>query len=420
MFDFKFPDVGEGIHEGKIVKWLVKEGDEVKADQAIVEVETDKAVVEIPAPKAGKILKLYHKETQVIKVGETLATIEIKNVVAYASGASAQRGEESGFASSERSELTKQRESTGVVGSLEPTAIGVMKAPSLANSGAVFGDHEAALPPQKEKNIHEEKKEIRSSEKKDFSKEPGAIGAIKSGIKSVKKYDLFGYIDHIPYAGMRKTVGDHMTQSVSKIPQVTHTDTADVTELWQFREKEKIKAKKEGIHLTFMPFFIRAAVNALKKHPYLNAACDEQNSEIILKKYYNIGIAVDTENGLMVPVLKGADKKDIFQIAKELQDLAEKARSRKINPMDLKGSTFTITNVGSTGSGEFFTPIINYPEAAILGIGLIKDQPAALNGKVVIRKVLYLSLTFDHRVIDGAEAARFMKTFMEQLGNLET
>ena len=166
-----------------------------------------------------------------------------------------------------------------------------------------------------------------------------------------------------------------------------------------------------------MPFFIKAAVDALKKHPFLNAAFDEQNHEIILKKYYNIGIAVDTENGLMVPVLKGADKKDIFQIAKEAQELAEKARSRKINPMDLKGSTFTITNVGSVGSGEFFTPIINYPEAAILGIGLIKDQPAALDGKIAIRKILYLSLTFDHRVIDGAEAARFMKTFMGELQN---
>lgn len=380
--DFKFPDVGEGIHEGKIIKWLVKEGDAVKADQAIVEVETDKAVVEIPSSKAGKILKLYHKETETIKVGEILATIE-----------------ETGKTAQER----EKKESTGVVGSLEPTAIGIMKAPSLANSGAVFGDHESASPPQKEK--------------KGFTKEIGAIGIIKSGIKAVKKYDLFGYIDHIPYEGMRKTIGDHMVKSVSKIPQVTHTDTVDVTALWNFREKEKLKAEKEGIHLTFMPFFIKGAVQALKKHPFLNATFDEQNHEIILKKYYNIGIAVDTENGLMVPVLKGADKKDIFQIAKELGDLAEKARSRKINPMDLKGGTFTITNVGSIGSGEFFTPIINYPEAAILGIGLIKDQPVALEGKVVIRKVLYLSLTFDHRVIDGAEAARFMKTFMEQLKN---
>ena len=370
--DFKFPDVGEGIHEGKIIKWLVKEGDQVKADQALVEVETDKAVVEIPSPKNGKILRLYHKETETIKVGEILATIE-----------------ETGKSTSE---MIKE-ESTGVVGSLEPTAIGIMKAPSLANSGAVFGGTV------------------------EVTKDPAAIGIIKSGIKAVKKYDLFGYIDHIPYEGMRKTIGDHMVLSVSKIPQVTHADTADVTKLWELREKEKIKAQKEGIHLTFMPYFIKAAVSALKKHPFLNAALDAQNNDLILKKYYNIGIAVDTENGLMVPVLKGADKKDIFQIAKEAQELAEKARSRKINPMDLKGSTFTITNVGSVGSGEFFTPIINYPEAAILGIGLIKDQPAALDGKIAIRKILYLSLTFDHRVIDGAEAARFMKTFMGELQN---
>ena len=402
--DFKFPDVGEGIHEGKIVKWIVKEGDDVKADQALVEVETDKAVVEIPAPKAGKILKLYHKETEIIKVGETLATIETKDNVP------------------EKEKI----ESTGVVGSLEPTAIGVMKAPSLGSSGAVFGNGAIGISPQKEITKSEKKMDVAAEEEKDSNAQKtvvgtsgSSIGMIKSGIKAVKKYDLFGYIDHISYEGIRKTIGDHMTKSVSMIPQVTHTATVDVTNLWQLREKEKVKAQKEGIHLTFMAYFIKAAVVALKKHPFLNAALDTQNNDLILKKYYNIGIAVDTENGLMAPVLKGADKKDIFQIAKELADLAEKARSRKINPMDLKGGTFTITNVGSTGSGEFFTPIINYPEAAILGIGLIKDQPAVFDGKIAIRKILYLSLTFDHRIIDGAEAARFMKTFMGELQSVE-
>lgn len=393
--DFKFPDVGEGIHEGKIVKWLIKEGDQVKADQAIAEIETDKAIVEIPSPKSGKIIKLYHKATETIKVGEILATIE----------------------ESETTSTGKEkRESTGVVGSLEPTAIGVMKAPSLVQSGAVFGSKDVASGHIADKKEVAAKPQIIPSARANIvSKEAAAIGVVKSSIKAIKKYDLFGYIEHIPYEGIRKTIGDHMVKAVSSIPHVTHSDTVDVTELWELREKEKVQAEKENIHLTFMAYFISAAVTALKKHPFLNATLDESNHEIIVKKYYNIGIAVDTDAGLMAPVLKGADKKSIFQIAQELGALAEKARSRKINPMDLKGGTFTISNVGSIGSGEFFTPIINYPEVAILGIGLIKDMPAVYKGKIASRKILYLSLSFDHRVVDGAEAARFMKTFIEQL-----
>jgi pyruvate dehydrogenase E2 component (dihydrolipoamide acetyltransferase) len=231
----------------------------------------------------------------------------------------------------------------------------------------------------------------------------------------VKKYDLFGYIDRAPYDGMRKTIGDHMVKSVFTAPHVTHMDTVEVTNLWALREREKAAAKKQGIKLTFLAYILKATVEALMKHPFLNAMLDEQNSEIILKKYYNIGVAVDTEAGLMVPVLKGADKKEVTQIAKEIVDLAEKARSRKINPMDLKGGTFTITNVGSAGSGKFFTPVINFPEAAILGIGLIEDAPVAVDGKVAIRKILYLSLSFDHRILDGAEAARFVKDLKDLL-----
>lgn len=240
-------------------------------------------------------------------------------------------------------------------------------------------------------------------------------GVIKSGIKAVKKYDLFGYIDRAPYSGVRKAVGEHMVKSVQTAPHVTHMDTADVTDLWAAREAAKKAAEKQGVKLTFLAYILQLLCEALKKHPFLNAMLDEAGGEILLRKYYNIGIAVDTEAGLMVPVLKAADRKELLQIAKEISDLAEKARTRKINPMDFKGGTFTVTNVGSAGSGKFFTPVINFPEAAILGIGMIEDTPVVRGGKVEVRKMMYLSLTYDHRILDGAEAARFMKDLKDLL-----
>lgn len=410
-FDFKFPDVGEGIHEGKIVKWLVKEGDDVKADQAIAEVETDKAVVEIPAPQAGKLLKIYHAQGEVMKVGEVMATFEGN---APASVASASEGQ-------------------GVVGSLEPTAVGVMKAPTASGavfgggnpfgaSGAVFGGAQPVQPaPQPSVQPTAPAQMPATPAAQPAGNQPvtsgggSMAGVIKSGIKAVKKYDLFGYIDRAPYDGVRKAVGDHMLKSVSSAPHVTHMETADVTDLWAKREVAKKEAEKQRIKLTLLPYILQALCEALKKHPYLNAMLDTETNEIILKKYYNIGIAVDTEAGLMVPVLKAADRKDLNQMAKEIAELAEKARTRKINSMDFKGGTFTVTNVGSAGSGKFFTPVINFPEAAILGLGLMEDTPIARNGKVEIRKIMYLSLSFDHRILDGAEAARFVKDLKDLL-----
>jgi pyruvate dehydrogenase E2 component (dihydrolipoamide acetyltransferase) len=397
-FDFKFPDVGEGIHEGKIVKWLVKEGDEVKADDSLAEVETDKAVVEIPSPKAGKIIKITHKEGDTINVGEILATMEV----------------------TEDASKEAKTESTGVVGALEDTAAGILKAPSLEQSGAVFGESETSQQPAKEHVPTELDKTAELEETGTVQipeKKEGTLNVVSSQFKAVKKYDMFGYIDRVPYDGIRKAIGSHMVKSMFTIPHVTHTDIADVTDLWNLRKKEKVEAEKEGIKLTFLPYFIKAIVKGLQKHKFLNATLDEEAGQIILKKYYNIGIAADTEHGLMVPVIKGADNKSLYDMAKEIAELAEKARTRKLNPMDMKGGTFTITNIGSAGSGWFATPVINYPEAAILGTGMIQDSPIARDGKVEVRKVLPLSLSFDHRVLDGAEAANFVKTVKEELEN---
>jgi pyruvate dehydrogenase E2 component (dihydrolipoamide acetyltransferase) len=191
-------------------------------------------------------------------------------------------------------------------------------------------------------------------------------------------------------------------------------DEADVTELWRIKEKEKAAAEKKTVKLTILPFIIKAAVAALKEHPYLNASLDDENEEILLKKYFNIGVATDTPEGLMVPVVKKADDKSILHLAEELVQLSEKARTRKIDLADLKGGTFTITNYGAIG-GMYGTPIINHPEVAILGVGRMKELPVVKDGKVEARKILFLSLSFDHRVVDGAEAARFLNAVIARL-----
>jgi pyruvate dehydrogenase E2 component (dihydrolipoamide acetyltransferase) len=230
----------------------------------------------------------------------------------------------------------------------------------------------------------------------------------------VKKYDLYGYVERIPLRGIRRSTAKAMVKSKYTAPHVTAMDEADVTELWRIKEKEKKAAEKKGIKLTILPFIIKAVVAGLIEHPYLNASLDDENEEIILKKYFNIGFATDTPEGLMVPVLKNGKEKSILQTAEELAQLSKKVRNRTIDLADLKGGTFTITNYGAIG-GIFGTPIINHPEVAILGVGKVKEMPVVKNGKIVIRKILPLALSFDHRVVDGAEAARFFNTVITRL-----
>jgi pyruvate dehydrogenase E2 component (dihydrolipoamide acetyltransferase) len=254
------------------------------------------------------------------------------------------------------------------------------------------------------------KEDIEKASQKKEEKPPEKAEAVKAA----RKYDMYGYVERLPLRGMRKTIARAMVKSKYTAPHVTTTDEADVTRLVALREKEKGKAAKKGIHLTFLPFVIKAVVAGLEEHPYVNASLDDENEEVILKKYFNIGVAVDTKDGLMVPVVKNAKEKSILQLADELTKLSEKARSRTIDLADLKGGTFTITNYGAVG-GIFGAPIINYPEVAILGVGKLQEKPVVVKGKIEVRKVLPLSLSFDHRVVDGAEAARFMNTVVDHL-----
>lgn len=406
-FEFKFPDIGEGLTEGEIVRWLVKEGDEVKEGQPLVEVETDKALAEIPCPKTGVILKILAKEKEIVKVGQVIVII-------------GEQGES--FAAP-----PEKPKSVGVVGELEeaPEEIPVAVTKTEPSKPALVSEHVLATPAVRglAKELGVDINQVRGSgpegrvlekDVRQFAESQRKPSEPEKKITKVKKYDLYGYVDRIPLRGVRRSIAKAMVKSKYTAPHVTTIDEADVTELWKIREKEKKVAEKKGIKLTILPFIIKAAIAGLMEHPYLNATLDDENEEIILKKYFNIGVATDTPEGLMVPVVKNAKDKSILQIAHELTQLVEKARNRTIDLADLKGGTFTITNFGALG-GIYGTPIINHPEVAILGVGKIKEMPVARNGRMVVRKILPLSLSFDHRVVDGAEGARFLNTVIARL-----
>jgi pyruvate dehydrogenase E2 component (dihydrolipoamide acetyltransferase) len=413
VVEFKFPDLGEGIAEGEIKKWLVKKGDVIEVDQSLAEVETDKAVVEVPSPSAGKVLDLRFKEGDIVLVGEVLAVI----------------GEEG-----EKPEKAK------------PTEKVVERKPSISVVGELPEAPEEAEPVEKPKEVLATPKVRKLAEelKVEISKITGSgkdgrvlekdvRAAVEKVVlepevkekveekkpKKVPKFDLYGWVDRVPVRGVRRTTSKRMVESLQKTAPVTSTEMADVTKLVELRTREKeVVMRTRGVKLTYMPFIVKAVVEALKGHPYLNAVMDDENEEIILKRYYNIGIAVAIEDGLIVPVIKGADQKSIFELAEDIQRLAEAANNRTIDIADLKGGTFTITNYGVIG-GLFGTPIINYPEAAILGAGAIRDTPMVKDGEVKVRKVIHLSLTFDHRVLDGAEAQKFLNTLVRYLEDPE-
>lgn len=393
VVSFQFPDVGEGIHEGHIVSWLVKEGDFVKEDQTLVKVETDKAVVELPPPVSGKILKIYFHAGDIVKVGQVLVDI-------------------GGEGEKVRIQKGIPKKSQSVVGELEE-ATEEIASPKEKKTKSISKEIKA-LPKIRKmaKEMGVDLTTIQGSGKhgeileSDLKKETPQV---QKQVQITKKYDMYGYVDRIPLQGLRAQIKINMERQAA-IPIVTHMDEIDVTELWNIREKEKKKYK--DIKITFLPYIIKAVIASLKENKLLNASLEQD--VIIIKKYYNIGIAVATEEGLIVPVIKGAEKKSLIDIAKEIQKLSEQAKQRTVDLMDLKGSTFTITNIGSIG-GMYATPILNMGEAAILALGKIYEKPLVLNGKIQIRKVLAVSIAFDHRILDGAHAALFTNKLKEYL-----
>jgi pyruvate dehydrogenase E2 component (dihydrolipoamide acetyltransferase) len=384
--EFKFPDVGEGIAEGEIVRWLVKEGDWINEDQELVQVETDKAVLTLNSPYTGKIEKLHGNSGDIIKVGALLTTIQDESKAAPTVD-------------------TSQKDFGSVVGSLgEEQEVEVVH--TVLATPAV-----RALAKQMSLDLSRVKGTGPGGR---ITREDVEAAAAKGGENNAADSDAYGPVESVPLRGIRRTVAKRMAEASKRVAEVTIWEDADISELDRVRDNQKKIAAEKGIKLTYLPFLIKAAIAALKAHPYLNATLDEDAARIVIKKYYNIGIAVDTSDGLMVFVIKDAEQKNIFDIARETAALADKARVRKIDLPDLKGSTFTITNYGVVGA-SYGTPIINYPEVGILGLGKIEDRALVKDGQITVRKVMPLSLAFDHRVIDGVEAARFLRVVIEHL-----
>jgi pyruvate dehydrogenase E2 component (dihydrolipoamide acetyltransferase) len=387
-YEFKFPDLGEGITEAEVRKWLVKEGDPVEEHQSIVEVETDKAVVEVPSPRKGTVLRIMKQEGSVVGVGEILLSIATEGEPAAARTASV-------------------------------SVVGVL--PDADDEPAVEVRHEAVAGPAAQRRPAEtvlatpavralaREKGIRL-ESIHGSGPRGSItreDLLAAGEAGGKAADGYGTVERLPFRGVRKTIARNLLKAHQLTACVTGMEEVDVTELWSMRLREAKELQQRGIHLTYFPFIIKAVQHALIEHPMLNASLDEAGEAIILKKYYNFGFAVDTPEGLIVPVLRNVEKKSILELAGELQTLAERARQRTVTLQELKGSSFTISNYGQFG-GSFATPIINYPDVAILGCGRIADRLWVVAGEIAVRKILPLSLTFDHRVTDGGDATRFL------------
>lgn len=399
-YEFKLPDVGEGVAEGEVVKWLVKEGVEVKENQPLVEIMTDKVNVEIPSPKKGTILRLMAKEGEVVKVGQVLVVIGEKG--------------EQGAAPTTVSPTPKATP-------VQPEAPVAPSRAAIAQAPTTMKPQEILATPATRKLARDLGLDLATVQGtgpggritdddvrrfKDVGRPAATVAVTVSGPKGVE--------ERVPLRGVRRKVAEHMVKSRDTAAQVTHVDEVDMTEIVHLREKTKAASEKRGVKLTYLPFIIKALIPALKQYPYLNASLDDEKKEIVLKKYYNIGIATDTEQGLVVPVLKNADHKSITQLAEEITRLSEKARTGQLTLDEIQGSTFTITNVGGIG-GVFATPIINYPEVGILGVHKITERPIAKDLQIQVRHMTYLSLSFDHRVLDGAMAAHFMNVIKQYL-----
>lgn len=384
--EFRLPDVGEGISEAEVVRWLLAEGAAVNQDQNMVEIETDKAIVTLPSPHAGKIFKLHKSEGDLAKVGDVLVSIETDQA--------------------SQPEASEPRKDSGtVVGSIGDEETIELPIEVKATPAVRAAARKAGVDLRKIQGTGPEGRIT----KDDLD---GAARHRPAGAAPAN--DPYGLVERIQMRGLRRTIAKRMQEARQHVPDVTIWEDADISELEIVRAKEKALAAERGVKLTYLPFVIKGALSALKAHPYLNATLDEETEQILLKKYYNIGIAVDTSDGLMVFAIKQADQKNILELAQEIGVLAEKARLRKLELAELKGSTFTITNYGVIGA-SYGTPIINYPEVGILGIGKIEDRAVVRGGEIKIRKIMPLSLAFDHRVVDGVEAARFLNVVIQHL-----
>ena len=377
---FKLPDLGEGVGEAEIDRWLVQEGQEIAEDDPLVEVITDKATAEIPSPFAGVVNRIHHAAGEVVPVGTTLVTI----------------GED-----------VSPRDRT--VAPPPPTAATVSRRPSSpqpSETSSNGGDSVKAMPPVRKlaRDLNVDLMQVTGTGpggrilRTDVEAHSTPAARIESGPTAAERRE--------PLRGVRRTIAHRMSEAHRLVPPVTHVEECDVTELDATRKLAN-ERNPDGVKLTFLPFIVKAVVTALQDHPAMNASLDEDAQEIVFHDRYDIGIAVDTDAGLTVPVVRGADRKRLVEIASDIERFATAAREGSLKSQDLSGGTFTVTSPGPFG-GLMATPIVFHPQSGILGVHRAVDRPVVRDGQIVIRKMMNLSVTFDHRVLDGMTAAKFV------------
>lgn len=414
---FNFPDIGEGLEEGTILEWYVVKGQQIKSGDPLVKMETDKVVTDIPSPKTGTITMVYGKIGEVIKVGDPLVEVEMEGIEG---NAAVDEVKKPAFEAVEE-------EGAGVVGTLE-----------IAGKNAYLPSSDEGADPQKEAPDKVAKKILATPVARAYAKEfnidinnvsgtgPGGrvmTDDIKKYFESTKRMEdeaklvpqlPTDRITYKPLTQIRKTIAKNMSTSKHNAVHMTVHEEVEISELMRVREKYKKQFADKDIKLTYLPFILKALALSLKKYPSLNAELDLDGNRMVYKNYYNIGIAVDTEDGLVVPVIRDVDQLSIVELAAKVMEIAEKAHTRKLTLNDMKDGTFSVTNYGSIG-GIFAVPVINYPQAAILGIGRLIEKPIFKGTEVVKGNFFPISLSVDHRIVDGGEATRFVNTFMAYL-----
>lgn len=422
----KLPDVGEGVTEGELVRWLVKPGDQVKADQPVVELMTDKATVEVPTPFAGTVKELKYKEGDVVPIESVLLVLETDGAGAAAKPAAAPKAEApkqppAGASAMQKPSAPVSQQANGDGG------MDVYPPPAGANVLATPATRRLARESGVDLNQVSGTGLAGRVTRDDVMKAKGGSGggmivpaANKAPLAQIPKPAFVSqpgaHEERVPLRGIRKKIAENMQMAKHIIPHFTLMEEAKVDELVKLRTQAKAAAEKYGVKVTYLPFIMKALIATCREFPMFNASMDDAASEIVYKKYFNVGFAADTPSGLMVPVVKNADFKTTLQISQDIQQLAGKAREGKLALEDMKGATITVTNIGSVG-GVYATPIINHPEVAILGMYKIETKPVWNGEKFRPVQTMGFTITCDHRLIDGAVAANFMKSFVARIEN---
>lgn len=417
MVEFKLPDVGEGMHEGEILRILVKAGEFVEQDQPVIEVQTDKVNAELSAPVSGIVTDIFCAEGDLVQVGTTLLTIaDPQATPAVDTRASTQPEAVQKTETVQKADTIQKTETASPIQKQTPPhrALATPYVRQLARELNVDLERIVGTGPAgrvTESDVHNFAGQAQLVEETAITVEDSAKPSVQTDNMA---HPASKKEERVPLKGMRKKIAEHMTKSVSKIPHVTTYDEIEMDEMRSVRERMKAYADKRGVKLTFLPYFIKALVIALKEYPIFNASLDEDTQEIVYKYEYHIGVATDTPDGLIVPVIKHADRKSLFQLAEEISQLAETAREGKLKLEQITGGTFTVSNVGSIGS-LYATPIINHPEVAIISLHKMEKRWVVREDEGVIRWMMNMSLSFDHRLIDGVTAVKFMNRIKELL-----